>query len=134
MPPPFCQLSSHVWRIGAGQALTAYLVGCVDRGERALKTTHLLRACVGLAAKVAAEQVVIAVLNCCQLVVLRRKLIRIVTEECALTREEVVAGIVAKGIEIGGITAGFALTWDSSASIWSLFVGSRAEPTSIELV
>jgi hypothetical protein len=114
----------------------AYVVGCVDCGERALEAAHLLGACVCLAAEVSAEQVVIAILDCCQLVVFRGELVCVVAEECALTREKVVAGIVAKGIEIGGITASFALAWGRSASRWSLFGGASAivEPTSVELV
>ena len=112
----------------------AYVVGCVDCGEGALEAAHLLGACVCLAAKVSAEQVVIAVFDCCQLVVFRGELVCVVAEECALTREEVVAGTIAKGIEIGGIAASFALAWGRSASRWSLFGGAIVEPTSVELV
>lgn len=77
------QLSSHA---GASEpkAAHAYLVGCVDGGEGALEAAHLLRANVGLAAKVAAKQVVLTVLDCCQLVVFGSKLVRIVAEECSL--------------------------------------------------
>lgn len=107
------QLSSHAWRIeNVGGQAQSYLVGCVDCWEGALEAAHLLRACVGLAAKVSsAEQVVVAILHCCQLVVLRRKLVCIVAKKCALTGEEIVAGIIAEGIEVGGIAAGFALAW-----------------------
>lgn len=109
-----------------GQAAHAYLVGCVDGGERALEAAHLLRANIGLAAKVSTKQVVITVLDCCQLVVFRSKLIRIVAEDCALTGEEVVVRIIAKGIEVGDIAAGFALTWGSSVSSRELIWGFKS--------
>jgi hypothetical protein len=105
------------------KAADAHLVGCVDHGERALEAAHLLRANVGLAAKVVAKQVVLAVLDCGQLVVLRSKLVCVVAEERALAGEEVVARIVAQGVEVGGIAAGFALAWGSSASSRELVRG-----------
>lgn len=121
---------------GASQpkAADAYLVGGVNGGEGALEAAHFLRASIGLAAKVSAEQVVLAILDCCQLVVFRSKLIRIVAEERALAGQEVVARIVAKGIEVGGIAAGLALTWGSSASSRQPIWGSLVAPTSVELV
>ena len=103
-----------------GPAL-AHLVGCVDRGERALKAAHLLRASIGL--EVSTKQVIVTILDRCQLVVFRSKLIRIVAEDCALTGEEVVVGIIAEGIEVGRIAAGLALTWGSSAAVLELIWG-----------
>lgn len=60
----------------------AYIVGCVDGRERALKPAYLLGANVGLA-EFSSKQVIVAVFNCSCAVVLRGKLIRIVAKKCA---------------------------------------------------
>jgi hypothetical protein len=67
---------------------TAYIIRGINRRERALETIHFLAANVGLAV-VSAHQVVI-ILDSCQLVIFRGELVRIIAEECALTREKVV--------------------------------------------
>ena len=111
----------------------AYVVGCVDCGEGALEAAHLLGACVCLAAKVSAEQVVIAVFDCCQLVVFRGELVCVVAEECALGRR-VVLKMLPPELAATVSVARFALAWGTSASRWSLFGGAIVEPTSVELV
>jgi hypothetical protein len=67
--PLLCASCLYMPGASGPETAYAYLVGCVDGGEGALKAAHLLRANVGLAAKVSAKQVIVAVLDCCQLVV-----------------------------------------------------------------
>jgi hypothetical protein len=68
----------------------AYVVGGVDGGEGALEAHHLLVASVCLERRIAAEQVIVPVLDCRQLVVGRCELVGIVAEERALAGEKVV--------------------------------------------
>jgi hypothetical protein len=82
-----------------------YLVGCVNCGERALEAHHLLIASVCLERRVSPEQVVVAVLNCGQLVISDRELVRGITEDCALPGFEVeIATILAHKIEVAVAT------------------------------
>jgi hypothetical protein len=73
---------------GIGEMRVAYIIGGINRRERALEAVHFLAANVGLAV-VSAHQVVV-ILDCCQLVIFRGELVRIIAEERALTGEEVV--------------------------------------------
>ena len=102
----------------------AYLVGCVNGREGALEAAHLLAASVGAAVETAAEQVVVAVLDCGQLVVLRGKLVGVVAEQGALAGEEVVFGGIGSDVEVGSVTAGLALAWGGSAMCPELHRGS----------
>jgi hypothetical protein len=120
-----CHLFARGWVPGA-RGRIAYLVGCVDGREGALEAAHLLAAGIGVGVGVeaAAKQVVVAVFDCCQLVVLRGKLVGIVAEKGALTGEEVVFGGIGCDVEVGGVTAGLALAWGGSAMCPEVHRGS----------
>lgn len=114
----------------------AYLVAGVNGGEGALEAAHVVAAGRGLA-EAAAQEVVVAILDRGRPVVFRSKLVRVVAQERALAREEVVRVVcVANEVEVCCIATRLGLAWGLCIQygMRSSFGGAVAELTSINLV